>query len=128
MGYKDKDKQRAYVREWVKQRRKKWLAENGPCVDCGSSENLEVDHVDPLSKISHNVWSWREDRRLNELAKCQVRCAKCHMIKTVREFKERFTKDRHGTRRQYLAKGCRCDLCRTEYSRYRKLKYLRCGN
>ena len=79
---RDKEKQKAaqarWYREVVKPRRKTWLKENGPCIVCGSWENLEVHHKDPAKKESHNVWTWSEERRLNELAKCEVRCSKCH--------------------------------------------------
>ena len=59
-----------------------WLEENGPCARCGANENLEVDHIDPLTKVSHNVWTWAEEKRLEELAKCQVLCHNCHVEKS----------------------------------------------
>jgi hypothetical protein len=40
MGYADKDKQREYQRKYVAKNRAEWLAENGPCIVCGSSENV----------------------------------------------------------------------------------------
>jgi len=85
MPYKDKAKQLAYQNAWMQKRRQDWLDANGPCVDCGSDENLEVDHVDSEDKVTHRVWSWREDRRLAELAKCIVRCNVCHKIKSAKE-------------------------------------------
>lgn len=84
MPYKDPDKQREFGRRWTAARRKEWFDANGPCVDCGSWENLELDHVDARLKVSHNVWSWREERRLAELAKCVVRCHTDHVEKTKR--------------------------------------------
>jgi hypothetical protein len=84
---------RDYHKKWyvavMKKRRAQWFADNGPCVDCGSSESLEVDHVDPSTKVNHLVWSWSEKRRVAELEKCQVRCHKCHKKKSVRECFER---------------------------------------
>ena len=77
------EEQRKYQREWLQARRQAWLAENGPCIDCGSWDNLEVDHVNALEKASHRVWSWSEERRLAELAKCVVRCHPCHREKTI---------------------------------------------
>src|SRR2546429_2497809 len=82
MPYKSADQQSQYQREWIAQRRLEWLAANGPCVKCGSWNDLEVDHVDPAKKVSHRVWSWAEPRRLAELAKCQVLCHDCHGEKT----------------------------------------------
>lgn len=83
MSYADPEMKRAYQRAWLQRRRQAWLTENGPCVDCGSWEDLEVDHVDAKSKVSSSVWSWAAERRLAELAKCVVRCASCHTTKTV---------------------------------------------
>lgn len=62
--------------------RKEWLQEHGPCVECNSWEDLELDHKDPSTKISHSVWSWSIERRLKELEKCQVLCRECHLNKT----------------------------------------------
>jgi hypothetical protein len=78
MGYKDKEKQRAYQREWMARRRQEWFDENGPCVWCGSEDDLEIDHIDPMIKENNSVWSWSEERRKAELAKCRVLCHDCH--------------------------------------------------
>jgi hypothetical protein len=88
---------RAYDREWMKKRRDAWFAVNGPCVDCGSSENLELDHDDRSDKVSHRVWSWSEERRNVELAKCVARCRKCHRAKTTEERKTWSTKAKKPT-------------------------------
>lgn len=85
MPYKDPELQRKYQREWYKKRRNAWLDKNGPCVDCGTTEHLEVDHVDPLTKVNHSIWSWSEHRRLEELKKCVVRCHSCHKRKSAGE-------------------------------------------
>lgn len=85
MPYKDPGRQRKYQRERNARIRREWLQENGPCAQCGNAENLNVDHVDPETKISHNVWSWSKSRREAELAKCQVLCQVCHFAKTGRE-------------------------------------------
>lgn len=80
---------RQYHKQWYKDvmvvRRQEWFKENGPCVDCGSWERLEVDHIDPSTKVNHAVWSWTEKRRIEELSKCAVRCYDCHKKKSVRE-------------------------------------------
>ena len=62
-----KASQKAWYERVVKARREEWFAKNGPCVDCGSWENLELDHENPKTKISHAVWSWSERRRRIEL-------------------------------------------------------------
>lgn len=78
-----REAQREYQRNWMRKRRQTWLDANGPCVDCGSDVNLEVDHVDRSTKVDHKVWSWSQARRDVELAKCLVRCARCHEAKTT---------------------------------------------
>lgn len=85
MPYKDPERQREYARKWMAARRAAWIGANGPCADCGSWENPEVDHVDPATKVTHNVWSWSALRREAELAKCVVRCTDCHKKKSAGE-------------------------------------------
>lgn len=117
--------------------RKEWFKNHGPCVDCGSTENLELDHVDPLQKESHTVWLWEKTRREKELAKCVARCHTCH-VKRHRELR-RLTIQRppvplthpqmkHGIGRYHA--GCRCDVCldakmiikRRQYNKRKQLR------
>jgi hypothetical protein len=108
MAYKDKQKQIDYQRLWIAKRRQFYF-EGKVCVHCGTNENLELDHIDSSTKTSHNIWSWSEDRRNAELAKCQVLCRLCHQGKS-------FVMDRyhapHGSSSMYSKHGCRCDICR----------------
>lgn len=106
MPYKDKAAQSRYQSEWMKRRRLAWIDEHGPCVDCGGSDRLEVDHVDPALKVSHRVWSWAKARRDAELAKCVVRCYRCHKAKTKVDVMAA-----HGTRARYENHGCKCSRC-----------------
>ena len=76
-----KEEQREYQRKWVAKRRADFFADK-ECIRCGSHEDLELDHVDPSQKISHNIWSWSEHRRLTEIAKCQILCHDCHVTKS----------------------------------------------
>jgi hypothetical protein len=78
MGYLDPGTQRRFVRRWVAKRRADWLAVNGPCKRCGSTQKLELHHRDPAEKVSHRIWSWAPARRDAELAKCDVLCRWCH--------------------------------------------------
>jgi len=80
MGYSG-DKKREYQRKWVAARRADYFKDKF-CVDCGSNSNLELDHVDPETKIAHAIWSWSETRRLQEIEKCLVRCKECHLTKS----------------------------------------------
>lgn len=108
MSYLNPVKQADYQRNWIAARRAEWLAANGPCVFCGSSERLEVDHIDPATKTSHNVWSWSRERREEELAKCRVLCYDCHKKVTS---EQRRAKTKHGTYGRYRYHECRCVLC-----------------
>lgn len=109
MPYKDPEKQREYQRELLKNRRFEWIAENGPCRQCGSSENLQIDHIDKSTKISHRIWSWSKLRREVELEKCQVLCSSCHFAKTALENQRPIP---HGTDSAYTKRSCRCNSCR----------------
>jgi 5-methylcytosine-specific restriction endonuclease McrA len=108
MSYKDRAKQRKYQKDWAKSRRRAWLEAHGPCVRCGSKKELTVDHVDPTKKCDHKVWSWSEERRNEELAKCQVLCKDCHKLKTSGEQRKPLV---HGTLSGYKHRGCRCPDC-----------------
>ena len=60
-----------------------------PCVDCGESDLavLHFDHlrdkVNDISTMFRRQRSWKAV--LEEIAKCDVRCANCHARKTARE-------------------------------------------
>ena len=63
-----------------------------PCVDCGETDPLvlDFDHRDPATKsneVSRIVYyrPWRVV--LEEIEKCDVRCANCHRRKTARQFR-----------------------------------------
>ena len=75
---------RNYQRQWMARRRAEFFAGKS-CVRCGSCERLELDHIDPKTKTTHAIWSWRYDRRMEEIAKCQVLCHDCHLKKSASE-------------------------------------------
>lgn len=108
MGYSDPEAQRKYQREWKAKRRAEWF-EGKKCVQCGSTKNLELDHIDPAKKVHHDVWSWAKRRREAELRKCQPLCEKCHMQKTV---ETREVRTDHGHAGMYQLHDCRCARCR----------------
>lgn len=64
------------------------LFEKKSCIDCGESRipTLDFDHIDPSTKkfnISQGFrlnYSWEDI--LEEVDKCEIRCANCHRIKT----------------------------------------------
>lgn len=96
-------RRRNMIRWYAK--RNAWLAANGPCIRCGSNERLEVDHINPKTKIDHKVWSWGKERREAELLKCQILCFVCHRLKTNEERGWKL----HGE--LMWQRGCRCKEC-----------------
>jgi len=100
----DPERMRVYKREWMARRRAEFF-EDKACVGCGATDRLELDHVDPATKLHHAIWSWANERREAEIAKCLVRCRACHIARHQRETQQ------HGTVSRYQA-GCRCDPCR----------------
>lgn len=107
MPYKDRAKQREYRRAWIASRRAKFFADK-QCAACGSTDQLELDHVEPERKVSHRIWSWSVERREEELKKCQVLCHDCHSNKTKRDNRWQLV---HGTVTGYHSYGCRCREC-----------------
>lgn len=116
-------------------RRRKWLAADtakrrqkvieylgGVCVRCGSTEDLETDHVNSAEKsfdVSRNL-NRRWEVLVTELDKCQLLCHSCHREKTV-ECGEaggggnRLAEVPHGTFSGYVYWKCRCESCRQAY-------------
>lgn len=111
MPYKNLTEQRAYQRIWMAQRRATFFSDKS-CARCGSTEDLELDHIDPGQKVTHRIWSWAPDKFNEEAAKCQVLCFGCHRLKTRLERLPR-RMVRHGTKIMYSRPlGCRCDDCK----------------
>ena len=73
----------------------KWLNElkDKPCVDCGGvfpPEAMDFDHVrgEKVSGIGF-MWSWKREKVLAEMGKCDLVCANCHRERTIsRDFPE----------------------------------------
>jgi hypothetical protein len=118
----------------VKLRRERAIAYlGGQCVRCGTTDQLEFDHVDRATKsylITANL-NRRWEVLVQELDKCQLLCHDCHRAKT-RECGEtggghnRLTPDDlpHGTGTGYTYWRCRCEPCRQ--ARYEDR--VRCGD
>jgi hypothetical protein len=62
-----------------------------PCVDCGIDDPrvLEFDHRDGVAKTAAVAqlarWGYALRRVQEEVAKCDVRCANCHRVRTHRQ-------------------------------------------
>ncbi len=77
-----KKKQTAYIAEYLL---------SHPCVDCGETDILvlEFDHRErshKFSEIGHIIKQRLSlERLVQEIEKCEVRCANCHRRKTEKE-------------------------------------------
>lgn len=93
---KTKEQHKEATKKWYKER----YIENGifiwnyllnhSCVDCGEADPvvLEFDHIrDKTYSISRLRGSGpNKQKLLEEMAKCEVRCANCHKRKTAKQF------------------------------------------
>ena len=103
-----------YMRKYIqahKQRRRAQLIEmlGGGCVRCGTTEDLEFDHIDPFTKrfnIGADLTkSWAE--LAEEASRCQLLCRPCHVAKGAEDRPE----VAHGLYRYWYWR-CRCSVCR----------------
>jgi len=86
--YEDNKKKRAIAAQKKYYRfRNQWIQDHGPCVRCGGTKRLEVDHINPSEKELSPAKAWfaSPERREKELAKCQVLCKSCHGRKTAED-------------------------------------------
>ena len=89
----NKEKIRKQQREHRKEKRAICLEYlGGKCVKCGSTERLEFDHIkregkkyEISSRVSNNFDNLKE-----ELDKCQLLCASCHLDKTAKEWEDMY--------------------------------------
>jgi 5-methylcytosine-specific restriction endonuclease McrA len=124
-----KEYMRNYQVTWLAARRKRAIELlGGKCAACGSTDDLEFDHIDPTTKDpllrgKHRQgfpWSWAWKRIEIELTKCQLLCEKCHLTKTREQLS--FIPP-HGTTARYKRKDgyrCRCVECRKAAADYQR--------
>jgi hypothetical protein len=80
-----KKKRRREVREWFRS-----LKEGRPCADCGGTFHpaaMQWDHLPGTIKAADlsNLGKRGSPRRvIEEIAKCELVCANCHAVRTVR--------------------------------------------
>lgn len=104
---------REYQRNWVADRRSEWFSDKS-CNHCGATENLELNHKDPSTKVTHRIWSWSKEKREEELAKCEPLCEACHKAVTKKQFSKPVP---HGTKAGYN-RGCRLECCMEGMRKY----------
>jgi len=107
------------MRTYIKARRKVRRARliellGGRCVRCGSTDELEFDHIDPETKVfavgSDMSRAW--DKLVEEALKCQLLCRECHVAKGIEDRPEPV----HSYYR-YWYYGCRCATCKAANAR-----------
>lgn len=91
------------------------------CAQCGSTDNLEFDHIDPTIKsfVITEEWGCSEKVFNEELDKCQLLCKEHHILKSIKEagkLPAKNTNNRHGTLSMY--RYCKCELCVAEHTKY----------
>lgn len=61
---------------------------NNPCVDCGEDDPffLQFDHLHDKKHNVSRMASHCIKTIQSEIDKCEVRCVKCHLIKTAKQF------------------------------------------
>jgi hypothetical protein len=101
---------RKYIRAHKHRRRARLINMlGGTCVRCGTTEDLEFDHIDPATKrfaiCADLTRAWSE--LLAEVAKCQLLCRPCHIAKGAEDRPE----VPHGLYRHEYWR-CRRDVCR----------------
>ena len=115
------EKNKAYLAErYASQRQDMLDYMGGRCVNCGSEEELEFDHIDWRTKsftIGRLYGLHKLESVYEELKKCQILCNPCHRDKTKQDLQEqrkenpRFVPAQHGTRTGWMRTKCKCDLC-----------------
>jgi hypothetical protein len=110
---------KAYFRAYFNQRYQERLAYaleklGGACVQCGSTEGLQFDHVDPETKLGNvtDMLMYRLERLDAELAKCQLLCQPHHSEKTSSSHGVPHGGGKAGKR------GCKCEPCRLRRREY----------
>jgi 5-methylcytosine-specific restriction endonuclease McrA len=115
---------KSYMRNYMKERyhrRRKQAIEllGGKCAHCGTSEALEVDHIDPALKTMTvtRMYSMSEPKFLAELAKCQLLCNTHHVEKSKAEREVPHGGGASGKR------NCPCIPCKTRKAEYQRERY-----
>ncbi len=98
-----------YRQAKIRQRQRMLNFLGGKCVLCASTDELQVDHIDPSKKkfSINSRMSLKNPDVIAELLNCQILCGSCHRLKTSGE-QRGFT---HGTFYGWVNVGCSCEKC-----------------
>ena len=79
-----KDRQNINARARYKRNRDAAIAHlGGKCVGCGTTHNLEFDHIDRTQKTANLSKLFKlSDKLWEEVEKCQLLCKECHTVKS----------------------------------------------
>lgn len=120
MPYQDYNKRMAeyMLRRYHQRREEAFKLLGGKCQVCGTTENLEIDHVNADEKeiALNKMWAIAKERFLKELAKCQLLCKEHHEEKSIADRGFQKAKGTHGTVSSY--KHCKCGLCREAWNKH----------
>lgn len=106
---------RQYMKDWYDRRRAAAIAQlGGCCTVCGTTEDLQFDHIDRTTKVAaiSNLWTASEEKFQIELAKCQLLCIEHHKEKTLSEFAVPHGGGVSGRR------NCPCEPCKEKKKEY----------
>lgn len=124
---KSREEYNAYMKDYMnrryQQRRDVALSLlGGKCVKCGTTQGLELDHIDRETKLFTLAKSWNVpmERFLSEVRKCQLLCDPCHNQKTLREKGQLPANGTHGTLSAIAYCKPICDLCRTVRNKWNR--------
>ena len=87
MSYKNRHNA---TRAALRSKKKAYIIERlGACVECGTTQNIELDHTDSgVPKDSRTIYELaaRSDEVISqELERCQALCRECHKKKSMAE-------------------------------------------
>lgn len=110
---------REYIRNRYHRLRTEWIEKlGGKCVHCESTENLNFDHIIASEKeydISRILSTHSKTKIIAEMAKCQLLCFECHVVKSVEMEDIHVVSHGGGLTGK---KNCYCDLCKPLKSKY----------
>lgn len=122
MPHADPDVHRQYASDYQRKRYAERLAMarerlGGECAWCGTTEDLQFDHVDPATKVCNvsEATNWSLERFLSEVDKCQLLCDPCHHEKSQANGEQMTVEHGYGAKGKY---NCKCDLCRARCNEY----------
>jgi hypothetical protein len=106
------------MQEYYRERRRQAIEYlGGKCVKCGSTDDLQFDHVDPKTKaVEISKSTLKKEVFWAEVKKCQLLCGKCHSEKSVVDVGNKPARSFHGTLSTY--RYCKCEACKKAHSDY----------